>query len=140
MIWLIIATIALLIDLITSSFLFVWFTLGGIVAIIADLLNYSFTIQLISFISVSLFFMIIGIPLVRETIKKTVTKVPKMEEKYIGREIIVDSDVIDKKIMKIDGIYWTVKNEGENIKEGDTVKIIGISGNKVRINKIKGGC
>lgn len=40
-VWIIIGTAALLLDLATSSFLFVWFTLGAIAALIVQILGYS---------------------------------------------------------------------------------------------------
>lgn len=135
-IWLVIAVSALTIDLITSSFLFVWFTLGGILAIIADLLNYSFTVQILIFISVSALLMAIGYPIVKKTIKKTIPKTPTMEENYIGKQFIIDEDVIDKAMIKYKGIYWTIKNDGDAVKKGDKVKITGIEGNKIIIKKI----
>ena len=39
----------------------------------------------------------------------------------------------------MDGIYWTVKNEGDTIKKGEKFKIIGIEGNKINNKKSIGG-
>lgn len=134
--WIIVAAVALGIDLITSSFLFVWFTIGGIVAIVLTLFDYSFATQLIAFIAVSSVLMAVGYPIVKRTIKKTVPTTPTMEEEYIGREFVVDTDIVEKATLKFEGIYWTVKNEGEVISKGDKVKIIKIQGNKLVIKKI----
>ncbi|MEA4826177.1 MAG: NfeD family protein [Clostridium sp.] len=136
LLWIIVAAAALGIDLVTSSFLFIWFTIGGIVAITLALFDYSFATQLITFIAVSSVLMAVGYPIVKKTIKKTVPVTPTMEEEYIGREFIVDTDIIEKATVKFEGIYWTVKNEGELISKGDKVKIIKIQGNKLIIKKI----
>jgi len=133
--WIIIGAVALVADLITSVFLFVWFTIGSIAAIIAMSLGYSTTVQVITFVSVSAVF--IGYPLIKETIKKTVKKTPTMEQSYIGRKVTVDEEVMEKAIIKINGIYWTVKNIGEPVKKGDSVEICDIEGNKLLIKKIK---
>ena len=138
MLWLIIAIGALAIDIATSSFLFIWFTVGGIAAMITKMLNFSFTVQLITFISVSFVSMAAGYPLVKKTIKKSVPRLATMEEGYIGREILVDAEVIEKGTIKVDGIYWTVRNIGEPVKKGDRVKITGIEGNKLVIKKLGG--
>ena len=138
MLWLTIAIVTLLLDIITSSFLFVWFTIGGMAALIAKTLNYSVQTQSVVFVSVSVVFMAVGYPLVKKTIKKTVPRTATMEEGYIGRVIIVDEDVVEKAMVKIDGIYWTIKNQGTLIKKGDKVKITGIEGNKMLVEKIKG--
>jgi len=136
LLWIIVAAVALAIDLITSSFLFIWFTVGGIVAIVLALFSYPFSTQLITFIGLSSALMAVGYPIVKKTIKKTVPITPTMEEKYIGDEFHVDSDVNEKATIKFQGIYWTVKNEGEDIKKGDKVKIVGIEGNRLVIKKI----
>jgi membrane protein implicated in regulation of membrane protease activity len=135
-VWVVIGIIALTIDLITSTFLFVWFTIGSIAAIIAQALGYSLSIQIISFTSVSGLFMAVGYPLVKRTIKKTVKRTQTMEESYVGRTFAVDDDVIEKAMIKFDGIYWTVKNKGRQINKGDVVEVMGIEGNKLIIKKI----
>jgi membrane protein implicated in regulation of membrane protease activity len=134
--WLSIAIVTLLLDIITSSFLFVWFTIGGMAALIAMTLNCTTFVQWVVFISISAVSMAVGYPVVKKTIKKTVPRTATMEEGYIGREIIVDEDVVEKAMVKIDGIYWTIKNQGTLIKKGDKVKITGIDGNKMVVEKI----
>jgi membrane protein implicated in regulation of membrane protease activity len=134
--WLVIGGVALAIDVLTSAFIFVWFTVGAISSVIAAMLGYGFNVQLISFILVSTAFMVVGYPLVKRTIKSTVVKTPTTEQGYVGRILTVDEDVMDKATIKIDGIYWTVKNEGELIKKGDKVKVTGIEGNKIVIKKL----
>lgn len=134
-VWIVIAAVAIGIDAVTSSFLFVWFGIGGILAIILTLLNFSFGIQLIVFIASSVALMVIGYPIVKKTIKKTVPVTRRMEEEYIGQTFICHKDIKDKATIKFEGIYWTVKNIGEDIKKGDVVKIIGIEGNKLVIKK-----
>ncbi|MFL0268449.1 NfeD family protein [Candidatus Clostridium radicumherbarum] len=133
--WIIISISALLIDIVTSAFLFLWFTIGGIAAIIALIFNYSFTVQLIVFIAISAISMGIGYPAVRKYLGRSVTKTTTMEEGYINRVIIVDEDFIETAKVKIDGIYWTVKNYGEPIKRGDSVVITTIEGNKLIVKK-----
>ena len=134
--WIIVGIAALAVDISTSAFLFIWFTVGSITAVIAALLNYSFTIQVITFFTVSALFITVGYPLVKKTIKRTVQKTPTTEQGYIGREFTIDESFTDKATIKIDGIYWTVKNEGEQINNGDRVKVTGIEGNKIVIRKL----
>jgi membrane protein implicated in regulation of membrane protease activity len=136
LLWLVIGGLALAVDLITSAFLFVWFTAGALVAIVLSLAGFNFTVQLISFIAVSVILMMIGYPIVKKSLKDTVKKMPTTEQGYIGREIMVDQDILEKANIKIDGIYWTVKNEGESIKKGDRVLITGIEGNKIVVKKL----
>ncbi|MCY6371897.1 NfeD family protein [Clostridium ganghwense] len=133
--WIVIAAFALAVDAATSSFLFIWFTVGGILAVILTLLHFPFSTQLITFIASSVTLMAIGYPIVKKTIKKTVPITPRMEEEYIGQEFICDKNIKEKATIKFGGIYWTVKNVGEYIDKGEKVKIIGIEGNKLVIKK-----
>ena len=134
--WIIIAILSLIIDISTSSFLFVWFTIGAIIASILSLMNFSFTIQIITFIITSIVLMVICYPIIKRTIKKTVPTTSTMEEEYIGDEFIIKRDVESKATIKYNGIYWTVKSVQGKIEKGSTVKIVGIEGNKLLIKKI----
>ena len=136
-IWIIISVAALVIDIATSAFLFMWFTVGGIAAIIALIFGSSIAVQVITFIAVSAVSMGAGYPLIKSTLKGTVKKTSTMEESYIGREITVDEDLVETARAKIDGIYWTIKNIGEPVKKGDKVKITGLEGNKLVVKKEK---
>ncbi|MFA9397536.1 MAG: NfeD family protein [Clostridiaceae bacterium] len=135
--WLIIAVAALLFDMMTSAFLFIWFSMGAIIAMILDFMGVSFSIQVLVFIISSLILLAVGYPIVKKTIKKTVPKTPLMEENYIGRELIVDDQIVQKSMVKIEGIYWTIKNQSSEIKKGDKIRITGIDGNKLVVSKIE---
>ncbi|WP_125151955.1 NfeD family protein [Clostridium rectalis] len=134
--WVSIGVIALVVDILTSSLLFVWFTIGAIAALITLILGYKIATQLIIFIIISIIFMVIGYPLAKKTLKKSVERLPTMEEGYIGRELIIEEEFSKKTMIKVDGIYWTVKSEGEPIKKGDKVKITRIDGNRLIVKKV----
>lgn len=136
-IWIVIGVISIVIDIASSAFLFVWFAIGSITAAIAALLGYSFLIQVITFFAVSILFVAVGYPFISKSIKQSIKKTPTTEENYIGREFTIDDDVIDKATIKIDGIYWTVKNEGEPVKKGDKIVVTGLEGNKIIIAKVQ---
>jgi membrane protein implicated in regulation of membrane protease activity len=133
--WIIIAVGALAVDLITSSFLFIWFTVGSLASMIMSATGFSTGTQIITFIVVSSVFMAVGYPLVKKTIKKTVPKTVKMEEKYIGKVFIAEEDIDIKATIKIEGIYWTVRNAGRPIKKGQKLKIVGIDGTILLIER-----
>jgi membrane protein implicated in regulation of membrane protease activity len=135
MLWIIIGAIAVAIDIITSAFLFMWFALGAIGAIIALMLGFLFTIQIIVFLVVSIVSMLIGYPVVKRTLKKSVKVTKTTEQGYIGRRLTADEEITEKARVKVDGIYWTVQKVGEDIKKGDKVQIVGLKGNKLLIKK-----
>ena len=134
--WVVVALGALAIDIVTSSFMFIWFAIGAIAAIISIALNAPIAIQAIIFVAVSAVSMAVGYPIVKRTIKKTVSRTPTMEEGYIGTEFIITKDINIKANIKFQGIYWTVKNVGKPLLKGDLVQIIGIEGNKLLIAKV----
>jgi len=136
--WITIGIIAIAIDLVTSNLLFIWFTIGCLASLIAIILKCPLNVQIITFLITSTFFIIIGYPLAKETLKKSVKKIETMEEKYINRVITVNENIDNKSLIKLDGIYWTVVNCGKFLKKGDKAKIIRIDGNKLIINKYEG--
>ncbi|VYT84583.1 NfeD family protein [Clostridium tertium] len=133
--WIIIAAVVIAIDIITSNFLFVWFAVGALAAMIAELVGLSFSIQVIIFLVVNLITILIGYPWAKKKFKKVVNRTPLMEETYIGRVMEAEEDIKDRAKVKVDGIYWTVLNNGEEIKKGEHFKIIGIEGIKLTIKK-----
>lgn len=134
--WAVVALGALFIDITTSSFMFVWFAVGAIAAIIAMLFNASVAVQIIIFVAVTAASMAVGYPIVKKTIKKTVSKTLTMEEAYIGKEFTLEEKIDLKAKIKFQGIYWTVKNVGKPLEKGDVVQVIGIEGNKLLITKV----
>jgi len=136
--WIIVAMGCLVLDFVTAGFLFVWFTIGGIAAIIALALGYSFSVQVIAFILFTGISFIAGYPMAKKFLKKTIPKTPTMEENFIGRIITADKDIKERERIKLDGIYWTVENKGPYILKNEKFKIIGLDGNKLIVKKEEG--
>ncbi|CAB1239642.1 NfeD family protein [Clostridium sp. MT-14] len=134
--WIVIGAAALTVDIVTSAFLFIWFTIGAIGAIIAQILNYSFLVQFIVFVVVSTVLMIICYPIVKKNIKKSVKPTPLREKTYIGKDIVVDEEMVKNNGVKVDGVYWNIKNREYVLKKGDRIKIVGMEGNKLIIKKL----
>ncbi|MCI1945045.1 NfeD family protein [Clostridium luticellarii] len=134
--WIVIGLAALIIDMVTSAFLFIWFTIGAIAAIAAEILGYSFVVQLIVFAVVSIILVIVCYPLVKRKIKQSVKPTPVREKTYVGREIVVDEEMVKNNGIKVDGIYWKVKDSEYVLKKGDRIKILGMEGNKFDIKKV----
>lgn len=134
--WIVVGVVAIGIDIATSAFLFVWFTLGSIAAGIAQIFGYSFIVQLIIFIVVSGMLIVLVYPIVKKSIKKSVKPTLTREKTYIGKIVVADEDVIEKRSIKVDGVYWNVIEEGEVLQKGDKAEIVGIEGNKIIIKKI----
>ena len=135
-VWILVAIAVIAIDIVTSSFIFMWFSLGAIVAIILSLLGISVAWQIIAFLVVGIATVSIGYPWAKKKFKADVNHVPTMEKTYIGKEMIADEDMEEKSKIKVSGIYWTAYNKGKTIKKGEKYTITGIEGNKL-IVKLK---
>lgn len=135
--WLILACVAIIIDLCTSAFLFVWFAIGGLIALIASFLGVSFGIQMVIFAIVSCIAVAIGYPWAKKRFNKNIERTPLMEETYIGKIFVAEEVVKRTTRLKVGGIYWTGVNKGEPIEKGQKFKIIGIDGTKFIIEALK---
>lgn len=135
--WLVIGVGVILLDIGTSLFLFVWFAIGSVVAIIAALVGLSFACQLILFGISSIIAISIGYPWSRKKFKNTVNRTKLMEEEYIGKTFIASEDIDYRYRFKVSGIYWTGENKGEKILKGQKFQVVGIEGNKLVIEGIR---
>ncbi|WP_300379906.1 NfeD family protein [Clostridium sp.] len=133
--WLSIAAGVILLDILTSNFLFAWFAVGSFAAMLADGLGLAIGIQTIIFLLVNLITISIGYPIVRKKYKAGAKKVPLMEENYIGKVFTAKEDIERNGRMRLDGIYWGIINYEEKIKKGEKFKIISIEGIKLVIRK-----
>lgn len=133
--WLVVAICSIVVDVMTSSFFFVLFSIGAVVAAVCGALGVPFIIQVIIFAIISIISLVIGYPILKKKYKNMNKKTPLMEESYIGKIMISEKEIFDKAQVKINGEYWTVVNEGEIIRVGDKFEIIGIEGIKLKIIK-----
>lgn len=133
--WIIVCIIVIAVDILTSNFLFSWFAVGALLALIASATGVEFTIQIIIFLVTSIITIAIGYPITKKKFKDTVKRLPLMEEKYIGKVMVAEEDIIDKGRVKLEGSYWTVENKGVEIKKGDKFVILSIEGIKLSIIK-----
>ncbi|WP_300903247.1 NfeD family protein [uncultured Clostridium sp.] len=135
-VWILVAIAVIAIDIVTSTFVFMWFSLGAFVAIILSLIGISVAWQIVAFLVMGVATVSIGYPWAKKKFKADVNHVPTMEQTYIGKEMIANEDMEEKSKIKVSGIYWTAYNKGKIIKKGERYTIIGIEGNKL-IVKLK---
>ncbi|AWK51196.1 nodulation efficiency protein D [Clostridium beijerinckii] len=134
--WLIIAIFAFAIDILTSNFCFMLFSIGAIVAAICGALGIPFMTQIIIFSIISIISLSIGYPWLKKKYKNMHKNTPLMEETYIGKIIESEKQIISKAQVKVNGEYWTVINEGDVINVGEKFIITGIQGIKLKIKKV----
>lgn len=135
--WIVVAVVVVGIDIVTSAFLFCWFGIGAIAAIICNLLGLNSVIQFITFTIVSLLAVSIGYPWAKKVVKKSVEHTPLMEETYIGKIFTAEEDIETTGSIKVGGNFWTAHNVGEKILKGQKYQITGIEGTKLVIKLMR---
>jgi membrane protein implicated in regulation of membrane protease activity len=135
-IWLVIAVALIGIDVVTSSFIFMWFSIGALLAIILAFIEVSIVWQLIVFLVTGIILIILGYPWAKKKFKVEKNHTLTMEETYIGRVMTANEDIVEKAKIKVDGVYWTAYNKTKKINKGEQFIISGIEGNKLVV-KIK---
>lgn len=135
--WLLVAICAFAIDILTSNFCFMLFSIGAVVAAICGVLGVPFLIQVVIFAVISIISLIVGYPWLKKKYKAMHRKTPLMEETYIGKVIRSEKEIVSKSQVKVNGEYWTAINEGDVIHEGEKFVITGIEGVKLKIKKIE---
>lgn len=134
--WLIIAICAFTIDILTSNFCFMLFSIGAVVAAICGALGLPFIMQVIIFAIISIISLAVGYPWLKKKYKNMNKNTPLMEETYIGKVMESEKEIVSKAQVKVNGEYWTVINEGDVINAGEKFIITGIQGIKLKIKKV----
>ena len=138
-IWLVIAIIMLIIEIVTTGLATLWFAVGAIVAMTMDLCGASVTEQIIVMALVSIVCFILCMIWVKpklETLRKKNVQRTNAD-RLIGREgiVIVPLDAAEGKgQVKVDGQVWSAKAE-EDFKEGTKITVKSIEGVKLVIER-----
>lgn len=140
LIWILIAVIFAVIEGFTMGLTTIWFTVGGVGACIIALLGGPLLLQVAVFLIVSIILLYFTRPLAEKRLK-------------IGHEKNNIDQMIDKTCMvtetikpyhtgqvKLNGLVWTAvtKDNMDTLAKGELVKIVGIEGVKLIVERMKG--
>ncbi|MCQ2971263.1 MAG: NfeD family protein [archaeon] len=128
-IWIILAILFFLLEILTGSFILVWFGISSIVAAVLNYFKFDFYTQFGAFIVISIILLVFtkkfAIKVTPEINKKTTA------ERLIGRNAKVVRKIDDKNIIvKVCGEEWSAYAKN-NVDIGDTVKVCGIESIKL---------
>ncbi len=134
LIWIFIAVVFVIFELITSSFFLVWFAAGSIVAAVLNYLGFDVYVQFIAFVIVSLILILstrkFADKITPEPSKKTSV------DRLIGKHGKIIRKLEDNTyIVNVNGEEWSAKGE-KDIEINDKVEIVGIESIKLIIKKI----
>ena len=140
-IWLIIAGICFVIEMITVGFFVFWFGIGALITMLVSLIcPGNLWLQLIVFVATSTLLIFFTKPFVEKFTKKDKNVVTNAFS-IIGKEAIVTEDIDSingKGQIKIGGEIWSAKTDNNEIIPKDSkVEILSIDGVKVLVKAIK---
>lgn len=136
-VWIAAAVIFFVIEVLTSQIVTIWFAVGSIGAIFANVLKAETIWQIVVFAVLSLITLLIARPYMK---KFTQTKVqPTNADMCIGSKAVVTEDIDNTKgtgQVKIKGAVWSAKSNDEEVILKDSVVIVkSISGVKLIVEK-----
>ena len=137
-IWGAIIFITFISELLSAAITSVWFTLGGIAALILHLLGAPVWLQILTF----LFVTSVGMFLLRKLWQKKLQPVHTATnlDRYIGTAVLITQDVdnlLSKGEIRLNGQLWTAKSLDDDIRYavGERVIISRFEGSKVFVTK-----
>ena len=139
-IWLILAGLFLIIEIVNLSFLIFWFSLGALIAMIASFFIDNFVIQAAIFLISSIILLFLTKPLVNKILpKESFTKTNSYSvEGKIGK-VIQDIEPIEGKgQIKVESEIWSAKSADNTYISKDTEVIVEkIEGVKVIVKPLQ---
>ena len=138
-IWLILAGVFLIGEVMTAGFLIFWLSVGSLIAMIVSFFTDSIIIQTSVFVISSVILIFATKPFVKKFAK--VETVLTNAKSIIGKKGIVTVDIDSIKStgqVKIDGEIWSAIGEDEtDIPKGAEIEVLEIKGVKVIVRPIK---
>ena len=133
LVWLVIAAVLFVGEILTAGFLLLWFAIAAVVAMFVSFITTNLFIQILVFLIVSVLLLIFTRPLLSKYTNKdnTITN----SNAIIGKTAIVTEDISllnSTGQINVDGEIWSAKTMDPNliIPKGSKVEIIGIDGVK----------
>lgn len=135
--WLAVGVLFLIVELLTTALVSIWFVPSAIITCLLSFIVDSLLIQIAIFVVLSAVFMVVCRKIYNKHIKKPVDDVDQ-NEKLLGKSATVTEDTngITGRIL-VGDVYWrAVSENGDIIQKGETVKIKGVNGTTLVINKL----
>ena len=140
-VWLAVAIVLLVVEIITLGLTTIWFAGGALVACIAAALQADFLVQMILFLVVSVMLLFFTRPVAMRYMNKSRTKTNS--ESLVGKEAVVLQEINNLKAsgqVQLNGIEWTARAENmeDVIEKGAIVCIKKIEGVKLIVTRKEG--
>ena len=135
-IWLILFIILIVIEILTTGLVCIWFAIGALISFIFSYFTNNLVIEVPIFIISSIISLIITRPILKKYFSKNIIKTNV--NKLIGETGIVLESVSKTNMgkIKVDGQIWSALNsEKGSIKENTEVEVLAIEGVKLIVRK-----
>ena len=134
-IWILIAAVCFIGELITAGFFILWFGVGASVAAVLNYLGFSENTQIIAFILVAIILLALSRPLAKKITQGMPTK-KATSDRLIGEKGIVVEDISPENggIVQISGDIWRAISD-QKIGEGSTILVEKIEGVKLVVKQ-----
>ncbi len=123
--WLAAAVVFGVLEAATAQLVSIWFTVGAVGALIAELLGGGIWIQCMVFVVLSALVLIFTRPLVKKLTKNS--NVKTNADSLIGKTAVMTASTDNMGNggeLKIDGKYWTVCSSGGEVIEKDSLVLV----------------
>ncbi len=138
-IWLILAGIFLIFEIMTAGFLLFWLSIGALITMVVSFFTSNIAIQTAVFVVSSTILIFATKPFVKKFAKTKTVKTNAFS--IVGQNgiVIKDIDSINSKgQIKVDGELWSAIGKNDiNIKKGTEVEIVEIKGVKAIVTPLK---
>ena len=140
-VWLAVAIVLLVVEIITLGLTTIWFAGGALVACVAAALQADFLVQMILFLVVSVVMLFFTRPVAMRYMNKNRTKTNS--ESLVGKEAVVLQEINNLKAsgqVQLNGIEWTARADDmeDVIEKGAIVCIKKIEGVKLIVKRKEG--
>lgn len=131
--WIVALVAFVVIEAITAQLVTIWFAVGSVAALIAEMLGAQVWLQWTIFVAVSAIVLVATRPFVKKLTKQKVQ--PTNADRCIGETAVVTEridNISGKGAVKVNGIEWSARTQsGNTVEPGNTVKVIKIDGVKL---------
>ncbi len=137
-IWVAITAVSAIVEIVTVELVSIWFTCGGIIAMIAYAAGAPYWAQIIVFVILSIILMVVFRKLTMRHLLKSVQGKTNLEN-IIGMCVHADegADGDGDGTLHIRDVVWQFRSiDNSSISTGDMVEIVDIKGNKLIVKKI----
>lgn len=137
-IWLAVAVLASIIEIMTSQIVAVWFVPSAIVAMILAVFDVDGIIQIVVFAALSAVLMFSLRRIVMRFLFKNKPSDKTNTDLFVGRDYLLLSGITQDMpgTVKINGVVWNcIEKDGNTIEKDARIVVRGVSGNKLVVEK-----